>query len=589
MKKQRIGKIIVLIICIAIIVTSLFASKFVFYDAKMTPADYSYTKTQTKPEQAKTTFWFGYGPKRELQYGYDKGVNISDVEIFTKIGPKVIKSSNDKYDEVRGNSTGYVIAALPKQEIDIDNDGKNETVYDFARTEFGTYAYLGGPSELFNSEEIKFELMFSEYKHMEVYFNNKLVTEGTITVISENGKSKDYKINEKGQIDNLPISNIRNGFTGIYTVDGNEYYRMYYVLEGYKDFGIHYFMAYISLLLTIIYTILGIFIVCILRSLYYKKDVTYSKYATRKRNVFTHKNKMTKFQKIRWTCLLLSFFIWTFLGKILRQGQLLNSINIPTFSCPFNFDQMIESSCFYFSHLTYLFEEGLMHTIKFLGILLISLIFVGRMLCGFLCPLGMMQDLMDKIREKLNIRAIIVSDKMYKIMQPIKWVWIILFLGFTFIGGDFCDICPNKTFSPALGGYWVNLYIGGFFTVILLVGSFFIRRFWCLMCPLGYLMGVFHKFNLFKLKKDCVACTECGACYEKCPMRIKNIYTERQTENIQETDCLMCGECIDKCPEDKGLVITFLGKPIYEASRKRFISKYNTKQMIKRNERKEYK
>ena len=65
-------------------------------------------------------------------------------------------------------------------------------------------------------------------------------------------------------------------------------------------------------------------------------------------------------------------------------------------------------------------------------------------------------------------------------------------------------------------------------------------------------------------------------------MRLKNIYTERKSENIQETDCLMCGECIDKCPEDKGLSITFCGKTIYEASRKRFISKYNTKQMIKK-------
>lgn len=589
MKKQRIGRIIVLLICIIILITSIFAKKIVFYDAEMKPSDYSYVRTDIKPEQARTRFWFSYGEKRELQYGYNEDIDIDRVEIFTKIGNKVVSSTNDKYDEIKADSTGYVIAVVPEQKFDIDNDGEHEKIYDFARTEFGTHAYLGGPPELFNSKDIKFELMFSGYKYMQVYFNNKLVTEGNITVISEDGKSKEYKINEKGQIDNLPISNIRRGFTGIYTIDGQEYYRMYYVLEGYKDFSIHYFMAYVPLLLTLIYTVIGIIIVCIIRSLYYKNDTIYSKYSKRKINTFTHKKEMTKFQKIRWTCLILSFLAWTFLGKILTQGQLLNQINVPTFSCPFNFDQMLESSCFYFSHLTYLFEEGWVHIIRFLGILLLFLIFAGRMLCGFLCPLGMMQDIMDKIREKLNIRAIIPTEKMYKIMQPLKWIWIILFLGFCFVGGDFCDICPNKTFSPAFGGYWVNIYIGGFFTVIILVGSFFIRRFWCLMCPLGYLMGVFHKFNLFKLKKDCIACTECGACYEKCPMRIKKIYTERKTENIQETDCLMCGECIDKCPEDNGLVMTFLGKPIYKASRKRFISKYNTKQMIKRNERKEYK
>ena len=82
-----------------------------------------------------------------------------------------------------------------------------------------------------------------------------------------------------------------------------------------------------------------------------------------------------------------------------------------------------------------------------------------------------------------------------------------------------------KVFSTALGGWWASYALTGFLTVFLLVGSFFIKRFWCLMCPMGYLLGIFYKFNLFKLKKDCTACTECGACYEACPMRLKNIYT----------------------------------------------------------------
>ena len=145
------------------------------------------------------------------------------------------------------------------------------------------------------------------------------------------------------------------------------------------------------------------------------------------------------------------------------------------------------------------------------------------------------------------------------------------------IGGDFCDICPNKVFSTALGGWWVNYALTGFLTVFLLVGSFFIKRFWCLMCPMGYLLGIFYKFNLFKLKKDCTACTECGACYEACPMRLKNIYTERDKADVQTVDCLMCGECIHKCSENNALRLAFCGKDIYKSSRKAFISKYAPK------------
>ena len=61
---------------------------------------------------------------------------------------------------------------------------------------------------------------------------------------------------------------------------------------------------------------------------------------------------------------------------------------------------------------------------------------------------------------------------MNRFLQPVKWLWIVLFLGFAFTGGDFCDICPLKGFTTAQGGYWTNLYLGGFFAVVILVGSF---------------------------------------------------------------------------------------------------------------------
>ncbi len=68
-------------------------------------------------------------------------------------------------------------------------------------------------------------------------------------------------------------------------------------------------------------------------------------------------------------------------------------------------------------------------------------------------------------------------------------------------------------------------------------------------------------------------------------MRIKSIYTERKSENIQTVDCLMCGECIDKCLENNALSMTLFGKKIYISSRKGFMSKYE--KGAKGNERKD--
>ena len=160
------------------------------------------------------------------------------------------------------------------------------------------------------------------------------------------------------------------------------------------------------------------------------------------------------------------------------------------------------------------------YVVVFLATLGLFLVFGGRILCGFMCPLGFIQDLFDQFRRALHIRSIPVTDRMNQVIQPLKWIWLILFLGFVFVGGDFCDICPNKVFSTAMGGWWVNYALGGFLAVPLLAGSFFIKRFWC----------------------------------------------------------LMCGECIDKCPENKALSMTFCGKAFYQSSRETFMSKFARKQ-----------
>lgn len=589
MKERRIGTAILCAVCAFFIVSAFFAKDFVLYDFHMEASDYRFTRSeQERPRSAASSVWFSYGSRgKELQYGLDETVSDDRLTIYALTQNGEISLFGGKENPIRQDSLGHFIAALPMVEKDVDGDGVPEKVYDFARGDLGPNAFNPAPQR-FHTKEIPFELVFAERKYMMVYYENEILTDGELLVTSYNGEQKVYRTDAHGWIQGLSNRDIREGFTASYSPDGDTVYRMHYALEDYPYFTPHFFAAHIPLAVLFALAALGIIIVHLIRNRMAKGDPAYEIYSRERAGIYlgTLRQKTdSKFLIIRWLCLFAGMFLWTYAGKLIHQGQVLNEVSIPVFSCPFNLDQPVEVPCYYLSHFPALFGRfgadfpvrNMVYAVVFLVTTLLCFVFLGRILCGFLCPAGLLQDLMDKLRQALHIRPIVVTDRMNRFLQPVKWVWIVLFLGFAFTGGDFCDICPLKGFATAQGGYWTNLYLGGFFAVVILVGSFFIKRFWCIICPMGYLMGLFKRFNLFKLKKDCTSCTECGACYHACPMRIKSIYTEREKENVQTVDCMMCGECIHKCPEDQALSMTFCGRTIYSSSRKTFMSKFSAK------------
>ncbi len=573
MIRIRKSVIIVFILCIALILSAFFAKEFNFYSFDMMPYDYKMTFNNNKTSDI-SSVWFSYGDDREVIFNSNSDIT-DNIKFYEKTEESVNLKTYKEMTEIAENSIGYYIAAAPVQKFDYNNDGIDENVYDYTRADFGPHTFELAPRN-FNVDNILFETAFEERKYIKVFFKNEILRNRTVNIISKDGDFKEYNTDENGFIKGLPSKVLRQGFTAVYS-EGNNVYRIQYAIEDYDYFSSHFYKAFIPLLYVLFFSALGIMAIYFIREIYNR-----NKYG----NIFAKKNKdfnferygktyYSKFTIIRFLFLLFGFVMWTYLGKLISQGQTLNNIAIPVFSCPFNLDQTFESSCYYLTHLTILFTRNWKYIVSFLITLFIMLIFGGRILCGFMCPLGFVQDIVFKIRKTLHIKSIVLNDRANRLIQFIKWIWIILFIGFVFTGNDFCDICPNKVFSPALGGWWVNLALAGFLEVSLLVGSFYIDRFWCLMCPMGYILGIFYKYNIFKLKKDCTACTECGGCYEACSMRLKNIYTEREKENVQCVDCIMCGKCIEKCPENNALSLTLFGKTIYSSSRESFIKKYN--------------
>ena len=340
-----------------------------------------------------------------------------------------------------------------------------------------------------------------------------------------------------------------------------------------KIFSIEYIKTLLPLFIIAVISALGIILTVYIRNALMKKSGNNAYSYSNRGHGNVPKQKPALFMILRWAIMIVFSFMMIWGGLLF--GLRSTNISLPVFSCPANNVQMTESSCYFLSHPKDLFEElPLKNIIIFYLSTMLFIVLLGRVMCGFLCPMGLIQDVMDKLRKKTKVRGISPNEKIYSAFVPIKWFMVLMFFGIGFIGGNFCNFCPAITVSPILAGIGVSLYVSGFLMIFVLIGGFFKRRLFCNICPLGYIVGLFHKVSLFRIRKDCQACTECGACYEACPMGIKTIYTEREKNDVTEASCIMCGECIRCCPEDNALSLTCAGRKIYTASRKNVMSGY---------------
>lgn len=190
-----------------------------------------------------------------------------------------------------------------------------------------------------------------------------------------------------------------------------------------------------------------------------------------------------------------------------------------------------------------------------LGILALFGLMLARAICGFLCPVGLCQELLYKIRTpKLK------KSRVTRILSYFKYVILVLAIAIPIIYAAsniplpaFCKyICPAGT----LGGAVMLLInpnnssmfgqLGWQFTwkfslaIAFVVASIFIFRVFCrFFCPLGAIYGFFNKFALIGVTVDKENCTDCGLCVAHCKMDVKH---------VGDHECINCGECMAVCP-----------------------------------------
>lgn len=190
------------------------------------------------------------------------------------------------------------------------------------------------------------------------------------------------------------------------------------------------------------------------------------------------------------------------------------------------------------------------------GFILALGIICGRAICGFLCPFGLIQELLYKIPSP--------KKKLWKGFTYVKYILLAIFVlllpvvstNMLGMGAPaFCEyICPVGTLEggiPLLSTHpELRETIGALFSVkagilvITLVGCVIVCRFFCkVMCPLGAVYGILNKISIYHMEIDQTRCVSCGQCHAVCPMDVHPV------ENPDSAECIRCGRCVTCCPE----------------------------------------
>ena len=181
---------------------------------------------------------------------------------------------------------------------------------------------------------------------------------------------------------------------------------------------------------------------------------------------------------------------------------------------------------------------------------IILAILFGRVFCSWICPQGLISEGADAGRTKWLKRPRF-PDLMQRYRNGRTLLLSILGGGLlaTFIVGIpvICYICPIGIICRQLLQGSMLYKIGGETVIIVLIIAaevFISRRGWCrYLCPLGAFYSLFSNRFSLTVKRDPLACVQCGTCAKVCSMGNAPIKDE-----INKT-CTNCAECIDQCPE----------------------------------------
>ena len=226
--------------------------------------------------------------------------------------------------------------------------------------------------------------------------------------------------------------------------------------------------------------------------------------------------------------------------------------------------------------------------------LVAAVVLFSKLFCGYLCPLGTVQDIIKRLRVKFRIKSVKIANgsAIDKILRIIKYALLFLIFYMTVEESElFCkNLDPYYAVATGFQGE-ITLWMSIVSICVLVIGSLVVDMFWCrYLCPLGaisnslkfwvwigvlfgiyyianvigagipwavllgafgiigYLLEVFNakpKYQILHVLKNESACNNCGLCQKMCPYHI-DLRTFHNGK-INHVDCTLCGECVAAC------------------------------------------
>ncbi len=267
------------------------------------------------------------------------------------------------------------------------------------------------------------------------------------------------------------------------------------------------------------------------------------------------KEKKRHLIQAAWALLTNSYLIGFFRGRI-YTGPLknlcvpgLNCYSCPGAlgSCPIGAFQAVIGSARYKAAL---YVSGFL---IFIGAL------TGRFVCGFLCPFGLIQELLHKIPFPKKLRTFRGDRLLRKFKYAVFLVLALLLPMFVtdFLGQGspwFCKVlCPAGTLEGGIPLVLLNqglrgalgfLYAWkmGILIAILFLSVIIFRPFCKYLCPLGAVYSVFNPVAVFRYRLDQSKCVDCGACKNVCQMGLDPV------KELNRAECIHCSRCKNACP-----------------------------------------
>ncbi len=199
-----------------------------------------------------------------------------------------------------------------------------------------------------------------------------------------------------------------------------------------------------------------------------------------------------------------------------------------------------------FKSMVGLYPDPMIKVIAF-GFFIMLAVVGNKIICGWACPFGALQELIYSIPILRKIKKRKLSFVFTNSIRVCLFITMLLLL-FGIIGGRrgfviYHYVNPFNLFNLDFETFSILLTV-----VIALLVSFIAYRPFCqLICPFGLVSWIAERFSIFRVRIDKEKCNQCGACIKACPLEAAKDRVERKR---LPADCFSCARCLNVCPVD---------------------------------------